>query len=64
MNRLDATFARLREQGRAAFVSYVMAGDPDGEGGEAVLRGLPGAGADVIELGYPFSDPMAEGPAI
>ena len=64
MNRLDATFARLRAQGRAAFVSYVMAGDPDAAGGEAVLRGLPGAGADVIELGYPFSDPMAEGPAI
>ena len=64
MSRLDATFARLREQGRAAFVSYVMAGDPDMAASEAVLRGLPGAGADVIELGFPFSDPMAEGPAI
>ena len=64
MNRLDATFARLRGENRAAFVSYVMAGDPDLAGGEAVLRGLPGAGADVIELGYPFSDPMAEGPVI
>ena len=64
MNRLDATFARLRAEDRAAFVSYVMAGDPDAEGSAALLRGLPGAGADVIELGYPFSDPMAEGPAI
>ena len=64
MSRLDATFARLQAQGRAAFVSYVMAGDPDMAGAEAILRGLPGAGADVIELGFPFSDPMAEGPAI
>ncbi len=64
MSRLDATFARLRAEGRAAFVSYVMAGDPNGEGSQAVLAGLPGAGADVIELGYPFSDPMAEGPVI
>lgn len=64
MNRLDATFARLREEGRAAFVSYVMAGDPDLDASEQILLGLPAAGADVIELGYPFSDPMAEGPAI
>ena len=64
MSRLDATFAHLREQRRAAFVSYVMAGDPDMAASEAILRGLPGAGADVIELGFPFSDPMAEGPAI
>ena len=64
MGRLDAAFARLREQGRAAFVSYVMAGDPDMAASEAVLHGLPKAGADVIELGFPFSDPMAEGPAI
>ncbi len=64
MSRLDATFARLRAEGRAAFISYVMAGDPDLDGSEQILLGLPGAGADIIELGYPFSDPMAEGPAI
>ena len=61
MNRLDLRFAALKAQGRAAFVAYVMAGDPDRETSLAILRGLPGAGADVIELGFPFSDPMAEG---
>ncbi len=61
MNRLDATFARLKREGRAAFVAYVMAGDNDLKTSEAILAGLPGAGADVIELGFPFSDPMAEG---
>lgn len=60
-NRLDTRFAALRAEGRAAFVSYVMAGDPDLETGFEILRGLPGAGADIIELGFPFSDPMAEG---
>jgi tryptophan synthase alpha chain len=62
--RLEARFARCRAEGRAAFVAYLMAGDPDGAGSEAFLRRLPGAGADVIELGFPFSDPMAEGPTI
>jgi tryptophan synthase alpha chain len=60
-NRLDARFGQLKAQGRAAFVAYVMAGDPDRETSLAILQGLPSAGADVIELGFPFSDPMAEG---
>ena len=64
MARLDERFARCRAEGRAAFVAYVMAGDPDGQGSLKLLRGLPAAGADVIELGFPFSDPMAEGPTI
>ncbi|MGC1304274.1 MAG: tryptophan synthase subunit alpha [Caulobacteraceae bacterium] len=60
-NRIDARFAALKAQGRAAFVAYVMAGDPDVGTALEILRGLPAAGADVIELGFPFSDPMAEG---
>lgn len=60
-NRLDARFAALRDEGRAAFVAYVMAGDPDLETSFEIIRGLPAAGADVIEVGFPFSDPMAEG---
>lgn len=62
--RIDARFAALKAEGRAAFVAYVMAGDPDYATGLEILKGLPGAGADVIELGFPFSDPMAEGPPI
>ena len=62
--RIDARFATLKAEGRAAFVSYVMAGDPDAATALAILKGLPGAGADLIELGFPFSDPMAEGPPI
>ena len=62
--RLEACFARCREQGRAALVTYVMAGDPDPETSLAILKGLPEAGADVVELGLPFTDPMADGPAI
>ena len=61
MNRLDVRFTALKAQGRAAFVAYVMAGDPDRASSLDILRGLPGAGADIIELGFPFSDPMAEG---
>ena len=61
MTRLADTFARLN---RPAFVTYVMAGDPDHDTSLAILRALPEAGADVIELGIPFSDPMADGPAI
>ncbi|HEX8570770.1 MAG TPA: tryptophan synthase subunit alpha [Caulobacteraceae bacterium] len=64
VERLDARFAALKAENRAAFVAYVMAGDPDVEGSFEILRGLPEAGADVIELGFPFSDPMAEGPPI
>jgi tryptophan synthase alpha chain len=62
--RIDARFAELKAQGRAAFVAYIMAGDPDYDTGLAILRGLPAAGADLIEVGFPFSDPMAEGPPI
>ena len=62
--RIDATFARLRAEGRKAFVSYIMAGDPDQETSLAILQGLPAAGVDIIELGLPFTDPMADGPTI
>ncbi len=62
--RIDARFAALKAEGRAAFVAYVMAGDPDRETALKILKGLPAAGADLIELGFPFSDPMAEGPPI
>ena len=64
MTRIDATFARLRAEGRKAFVSYIMGGDPDAETSLAVMRGLPAAGVDIIELGMPFTDPMADGPTI
>ncbi|HPG21291.1 MAG TPA: tryptophan synthase subunit alpha [Amaricoccus sp.] len=64
MSRIDARFAALRAEGRKAFVSFVMAGDPDRDTSLAVIRGLPGAGVDLIELGMPFTDPMADGPAI
>jgi tryptophan synthase alpha chain len=63
-NRIPTRFAELAAQGRAAFVPYVMAGDPDLPRAAAILQGLPAAGADLIELGFPFSDPMAEGPPI
>lgn len=62
--RIDARFAALKAEGRAAFVTYLMAGDPDYATGLEILKGLPAAGADVIEVGFPFSDPMAEGPPI
>ncbi len=62
--RIDARFAALKAQGRAGFVTYVMAGDPSRDATLEILRGLPAAGADLIELGFPFSDPMAEGPTI
>jgi len=62
--RIDARFARLRQEGRAGFIPYVMAGDPDPETALAILKGLPAAGADLIEVGFPFSDPLAEGPPI
>ncbi len=63
-SRIDARFAALKAEGRAAFVPYVMAGDPDADTALAILKGLPAAGADLIEVGFPFSDPMAEGPPI
>ena len=59
--RIDARFAELKAEGRAAFIAYIMAGDPDRDQSFEMLCGLPGAGADLIELGFPFSDPMAEG---
>jgi tryptophan synthase alpha chain len=62
--RIDARFAALKAEGRAAFVPYVMAGDPDYATALEILKGLPAAGADLIEVGFPFSDPMAEGPPI
>lgn len=62
--RIDARFAALKAEGRAGFVAYVMAGDPTRDQALEILRGLPAAGADIIELGFPFSDPMAEGPPI
>jgi tryptophan synthase alpha chain len=62
--RIDRRFAALKEQGRKGLVTFVTAGDPDYGTSREILLGLPGAGADVIELGMPFSDPMADGPAI
>ncbi|MBL8555159.1 MAG: tryptophan synthase subunit alpha [Phenylobacterium sp.] len=62
--RIEQRFAALKAEGRAAFVPYVMAGDPDAATALAILKGLPAAGADLIEVGFPFSDPMAEGPPI
>jgi len=62
--RIERRFAALKEEGRAALVTFTMAGDPDCETSLAILKALPKAGADVIELGMPFTDPMADGPAI
>ena len=62
--RIDRRFRALKEEGRGGLVTFMTAGDPDLETSAAILRGLPGAGADIIELGMPFSDPMADGPAI
>ena len=64
MTRIDAKFAALKAEGRKAFVAYIMAGDPDVERSMEIVRGLPGAGVDIIELGLPFTDPMADGPTI
>ena len=64
MTRIDAKFEDLRARGKKAFVSYVMAGDPDFDRSLEIVRGLPAAGVDIIELGLPFTDPMADGPTI
>ncbi len=64
MTRIDEKFAALKAEGKKAFVTFVMAGDPNYETSLEVVRGLPAAGADIIELGMPFTDPMADGPAI
>lgn len=63
-SRIDKRFSSLAEEGRAAFVAFIMGGDPNFETGLDILKSLPAAGADVIEIGMPFSDPMADGPAI
>jgi len=62
--RIDRRFARLKQEGRAALVTFFTAGDPDYATSLAILKAAPGAGADVVELGMPFSDPMADGPAV
>jgi tryptophan synthase alpha chain len=62
--RIDQRFAELKREGRAALVTYTVAGDPDTKTSLEILKALPKAGADVIELGMPFTDPMADGPAI
>lgn len=62
--RIDRRFAALKEEGRAALVTFVTAGDPDYDTSLRIIAGLPRAGADVIEIGMPFTDPMADGPAI
>jgi len=64
MTRIDAKFAALNAEGKKAFVAYIMAGDPDYDTSLEVLKGLPAAGVDIIELGQPFTDPMADGPTI
>jgi tryptophan synthase alpha chain len=64
MTRIDARFAALKREGRAGLVTFVMAGDPDPATSATILKALPAAGADVIEVGMPFTDPMADGPAI
>jgi tryptophan synthase alpha chain len=62
--RIDRRFAELKKEGRAALVTFTMAGDPDYDASLSIAKALPAAGADVIELGMPFTDPMADGPAI
>lgn len=64
MTRIDDTFARLQAEGKKAFVAYVMGGDPNYETSVEIVKGLPAAGVDIIELGMPFTDPMADGPTI
>ncbi len=62
--RIDTRFAELKKEGRAAFVTFLMCGDPDMATSLAIIKALPKAGADIIEIGMPFTDPMADGPAI
>ena len=64
MTRIDTRFAELKKEGRAAFVTFLMAGDPDLATSLAIIQALPKAGADIIEIGMPFTDPMADGPSI
>src|SRR6476619_5384476 len=62
--RIDTRFGELKKQGRSAFITFLMAGDPDPTTSLAIIKALPKAGADIIEIGMPFTDPMADGPAI
>ncbi len=62
--RIDRRFAALKTEGRAALVTFITAGDPDADTSLAILKALPAAGADVVELGMPFTDPMADGPSV
>jgi tryptophan synthase alpha chain len=62
--RIDARFAELKQEGRAAFITFLTAGDPDPQTSLDIIKALPKAGADIIEIGMPFTDPMADGPAI
>ena len=64
MSRIDKRFAALKQEGRGALVTYLSAGDPDYDHSLEIIKGLPAAGADVIEIGMPFTDPMADGPSI
>lgn len=64
MSRLSHTFSKLKSAGRSALVSYIVAGDPDPVTGQSILNSLPDAGVDIVELGIPFTDPMADGPTI
>src|SRR5487761_2199987 len=64
MSRIAARFAALKLEGRGALIPFLEAWDPDGATSLALLRGMPGAGADLIEIGMPFTDPMADGPII
>ena len=64
MSRIEKRFAAMREEGRAGLVAYLTAGDPDRDTSARLCGGLAAAGADLIEIGMPFSDPMADGPAI
>lgn len=64
MTRIDQKFVQLKSEGRKAFVSYIMAGDPDYDTSLEIVMGLPAAGVDIVELGLPFTDPMADGPTI
>ena len=64
MSRIEAKFAALKREGRGALIPFLEAYDPDPATSMAILQGMPGAGADLIEIGMPFSDPMADGPTI
>jgi tryptophan synthase alpha chain len=64
VSRIDARFAEVRKEGRAAFIAFITAGDPSHDVSLEIMKGLPKAGADIVELGMPFTDPMADGPSI